>query len=104
MSIRPRGARMNGTMQMQTDLKALKETAIAANRADVMADAAVEGAESFDSLTDVERAAASLGVHPEAWRPIGFMNSAHHERLQAENRLDPDLARRIQAFAHVSQQ
>jgi hypothetical protein len=31
-------------------------------------------APSFDSLSGVEKSAASLGVHPESWRPIGFMN------------------------------
>ena len=33
-------------------------------------------ADAFDSLTPTEQAAGSLGVHPDAWKPIAFMNSA----------------------------
>lgn len=59
--------------QLQKELSELKNTAIAAP--------AVYGAEAqgsfstaaFDSLSGVEKSAASLGVHPDAWRPIGFL-------------------------------
>lgn len=62
----------------------------------------MQPSEAFDSLAPVEQAAASLGVHPEAFRPIGWLNSAHHQQLLEANALDGDLARRIEAFRHVA--
>ena len=34
-------------------------------------------APTFESLTPVEQAAGSLGVNPDEWKPISFLNSAH---------------------------
>ena len=48
-------------------------------------------------------AAASLGVHPEAWKPIKFMNNAHYDTLIKSNALEPNLARRIEAFKAVAE-
>lgn len=50
----------------------------------------------FDALTPTEQSAASLGVAPNSWKPIGFLNSAHYKQLIAANMLDDDLARRIE--------
>ena len=61
-----------------------------------------ESATSFDQLTATEQAAGSLGVHPEAWKPIKFMNNAHYDTLIKSNALDENLARRIEAFRHVA--
>ena len=58
----------------------------------------------FDQLTGTEQAAGSLGVHPEAWKPIKFMNNAHFDSLKKNNALDDDLARRIEAFRQVAAQ
>lgn len=63
---------------------------------------APEGGLTFDQLTPTEQAAGSLGVHPEAFRPIKFMNTAHYDNLIKSNALDDNLARRIEAFRHVS--
>lgn len=41
-------------------------------------------------------------MHPDAWKPIAFLNNAHFGALLANNQLDSDLARRIDAFAHVA--
>lgn len=51
---------------------------------------------AFESLTSTEQAAGSLGVHPEAWRPIKFMNDQHFSALVKANALDDNLARRIE--------
>ena len=59
---------------------------------------------SFADLTPTEQAAGSLGVHPSAWKPISFMNNAHYENLIKGNAVSEDLARRIEAFKHVSAQ
>ena len=66
--------------------------------------AAPEGVPRFDQLTGTEQAAGSLGVHPEAYKPIKFMNDAHYDSLKRSNALDDDLARRIEAFRQVAAQ
>ena len=66
------------------------------------ATAALEGVPQFDQLTGTEQAAGSLGVHPDAWRPIKFMNNGHYDSLKKNNALDDDLARRIEAYRQVS--
>ena len=91
--------------ELQKELGQLKEAAIAANVAD---NVAAESAETttptphFDQLNQTEKSAASLGVHPEAWKPIGFMNNAHFDQLMKSNALDGDLARRIEAYRVVA--
>ena len=57
---------------------------------------------TFEDLTPTEQAAASLGVQPDALKPIGWLNDAHHEQLKKGNVLDNTLARRIEAFKEVS--
>lgn len=59
-------------------------------------------APTFDDLTPTEQAAASLGVQPDSIKPIGWLNDAHYTNLKENNALDPTLARRIEAFRHVS--
>tara|TARA_B110001452_G_C15239321_1_gene429111 strand:- start:2842 stop:3132 length:291 start_codon:yes stop_codon:yes gene_type:complete len=59
--------------QLQKELADLKSTATAAPFDGLQA-AGAEGAVSFDSLSENEKSAASLGVHPESWKPIGFLN------------------------------
>jgi hypothetical protein len=59
------------------------------------------GAE-FDQLTGVEQAAASLGVSPDAWKPIGFMNKQHFQTLIEQNALGDTLTRRIKAFSEIA--
>ena len=56
----------------------------------------------FDKLSSTEQSAASLGVEPNAWSPIQFMNAAHYEQLISANMLDDDLARRIEAYRAVA--
>jgi len=92
--------------QLQKELGDLKSAAVAANQADSLAASGAEAAPnapSFDSLSGTEKSAASLGVHPEAWKPIGFMNNAHYDQLMKSNALDDTLARRIEAYRVVAQ-
>lgn len=58
---------------------------------------------AFDQLNPVEQSAASLGVHPDAWKPISFMNEAHYKTLVSSNALDATLARRIEAFRRLAE-
>ena len=89
-------------------LKAEAESAANAAAASMMASTSVEeppcpDACAFDRLTPVERSAASLGVHPEALKPIGFMNHAHFASLLKNNAVSGDLARGIESFKAISQ-
>lgn len=106
MSIRraPDGYAANGDIQrLRDELKVLKQQQLVIEAA---GQAAAEGAPelSFESLTETEKSAASLGVHPDAWKPIKFMNNAHYDTLIKSNALDPTLARRIEAFRAVAEQ
>ena len=56
----------------------------------------------WKDLTPTEQSAASLGVDPAAWKPIAFMNTAHYDNLLKTNSIDSELARRLEAFKHVS--
>ena len=59
---------------------------------------------TWDALSETEKSAASIGVSPDAWKPIAFMNNAHYDTLMKNNALDDDLARRIEAFRQVAAQ
>ena len=114
-----------------SDLKAAATASPAAEGLSAEGAVAAPGAPSFDDLSGVEKSAASLGVHPDSWRPIGFLNNAHFGALLANNQLvrallktlrctavrialviahrflcmcsqDEDLARRINAYATVA--
>ena len=57
---------------------------------------------TMKDLTETERAVVALGIDPNAWKPIGFMNESHYNQLLKANALDSDLARRLEAYKHVS--
>ena len=70
----------NNADRLRTELEQLKHqqahvAAAATGVADVGAPTEHD-ALTFDQLTPTEQAAGSLGVDPNAWRPIGFMNAA----------------------------
>lgn len=56
----------------------------------------------FETLSPVEQSAASLGIDPESYRPIAFMNEKHFDALKQNNMLSDDLARRIEAYRAVA--
>ena len=56
----------------------------------------------MSDLTETERSAASLGVDPSAWRPIGWINEQHYHALLKENRIDAELAKKVEAFKNVA--
>ena len=55
--------------QLQKELADLKNTATQA-AIDTVETPGLESTISFDSLNENEKSAASLGVHPESWKPI----------------------------------
>jgi hypothetical protein len=104
-SRRPRDTTSSETAhRLRTELQALKSQAQQVEVAGTLAETSspTMEASAFDSLSGPEQAAGSLGVHPEAWKPIKFMNNKHYEQLIASNSLDDNLARRIEAFRHVA--
>lgn len=50
----------------------------------------------WDHLTETEKSASSLGVDPDSWKPIAFLNNAHHETLLKANALDDGLAKKLE--------
>lgn len=91
---------------VRADLNQLKATAAEATRLENIDQTArpVEGeaAAAYDALAPHEQAAASLGVHPDSLRPIGFLNAGHYDQLRKSNALSDDLSRRIEAYKKVA--
>ena len=57
---------------------------------------------TFEQLTETEKSAATIGVSPEAWRPIGWMNEAHYGELLKNNVLAGRLTQQIEAYKVVA--
>ena len=104
MSLRRSGVDDATAQALKAELAQLKESVKTAQSLEVgaVAPGVSVGTSEFDKLTPVERDAASLGVSPEAWKPIGFMNAGHHTALQKAQALSPDLSRQIKAFQVVA--
>ena len=90
---------------IQKGLADLKETYEAQNRADNIAASVPEGetpSAAFDGLTPVEQSAASLGVHPDSWKPIGVMNSSPYDTQRKSHARADTRARRSQAVRNLA--
>ena len=101
MSIRSNRQDDSYASAVRRDLGQLKTTALEASRLDQVdpsvRPAGAEAAAAYDALRPYEQSAASLGVHPDALKPIQFLNAGHYEALKKSNALSDDLARRIEA-------
>lgn len=96
-------------MSMRTEARAVAPQSSVAptfTLLNVPTDSAVGGsadaALTWNDLTPTERSAASLGVDPNAWKPIGFLNTAHYDTLLKTNAIDEELAKKLEAFKKVS--
>ena len=93
-------------MVMQHDATPLRRELEALREANAVAQAHIgapaEGGLTIDDLNETERSAATMGVHPEAFKPIGWMNSAHYHSLLTGNSLDGRLAQQIEAYKVVA--
>lgn len=87
-----------GANQLRSDLETLRAVHL---QNEAMSQTG-SGDLSMNDLSETERSAASLGVEAEALKPIGFMNTAHYDRLLASNVLSGPLAQKIEAFRAVS--
>lgn len=93
MSARRTNAADKEVARLRAELDALKNQS---RSAEAEIAASQNASLEFDSLSPTEQSAASLGVNPEGYRPIGFMNTKHFDQLKAANMLSDDLARRIE--------
>lgn len=59
---------------------------------------------TWESLSETEKSASTIGVSPDAWKPIGFMNEAHYGELLRNNALGSRLTQQIEAFKVVASQ
>lgn len=63
---------------------------------------ALQAQRAFDALSPTEQAAGSLGVNPEEFKPIAFMNDSHFATLIKNNSLGDNLARRLEAYRSLA--
>lgn len=96
-----RGPKQSGgeVSRLRNDLEDLKNSARIAENTDI---SLTNNSDEFDKLNTVEQSAASLGVDPQSWKPISFLNNAHYNQLISANMLDDSLARRIEAYRAVA--
>ena len=89
MSVRSTSKRVGATHaeKLRTDIDTFRTATVAA--------AAVEHDITFDSLTETEKSAALIGVNPDDWKPIAFMNDAHYTTLLKKNALGGRLTQQI---------
>lgn len=88
---------------LRMEIEALRQANAASERA-LEISAAAEGAcLSMEELNETERSAATIGVSPDAWKPIGWMNASHYHTLLTGNALGGRLAQQIEAYKTVSQ-
>lgn len=72
-------------------------------RSDIASVRSTEGSQvTWEALSETEKSAASIGVAPDAWKPISFMNEAHYMELLKKNALGSRLTQQIEAFKTVA--
>ncbi len=71
-------------------------------RTDIASVRSADGELSFDSLSETEKSAATIGVAPDAWKPISWMNQGHYGELLRNNALSGRLTQQIESFKTVS--
>ena len=73
-------------------------------RSDIASVRSADGELSFENLSETEKSAATIGVAPDAWKPIGWLNQGHYGALLRGNALSGRLTQKIEAFKQVSTQ
>ena len=91
-------------VQLQRDLQELRAVNAAVVAAASQAGESPDAAEalSLSDLNETERSAASLGVSPDSWKPIGWLNQGHYDVLRKKNVLAGPLAQRIEAYRQIA--
>lgn len=73
-------------------------------RSDIASVRSSETDVTWESLTETEKSAASIGVAPDSWKPISWLNEGHYSELLRANALDGRLTQKIEAFKTVAGQ
>lgn len=73
-------------------------------RSDIASVRSSETEVTWDSLSETEKSAASIGVAPDSWKPISWLNEGHYSELLRANALDGRLTQKIEAFKAVAGQ
>jgi len=81
-----------------------KSSAIEQLRSDIASVRASETALDFESLNETEKSAATIGVAPDSWKPISWLNQGHYGELLRQNSLSGRLTQKIEAFKTVAGQ
>lgn len=109
MSIRPSNApskESHETSCIRAQIEAMRSAqtfdTLVAVTADDAATAASGALTHLDQLTETERSAATIGVSPDALKPIGWINRAHYSTLLKKNALDGRLTQQIESYKAVS--
>jgi hypothetical protein len=58
---------------------------------------------TYDDLTPTEKQVATLGVSPDALKPIAFLNQSHFETLTKANAISSGLAQQLVAFQTIAE-
>lgn len=88
---------------LRSEIEALRAANAASERELEVAAAADSGALMMEDLNETERSAATIGVSPDAWKPISWMNASHYHTLLTSNAIGGRLAQQIEAFKSVAQ-
>lgn len=89
---------------LRMEIEALRQANATSEREFETAAAFSDGAPlTMEDLSETERSAATIGVSPDAWKPISWMNAAHYHTLLTSNSLGSRLAQQIEAYKTVSQ-
>ena len=65
-------------------------------RSDVASVRSTEAAPDFAGLSEPEKSAALIGVAPDAWKPISWLNQGHYGELLRKNALAGRLTQQIE--------
>lgn len=88
MSVRYNNNDSNPVHKLRSDIAAIR--------------CASNGELQFEDLTETEKSAATIGVSPDAWKPISWLNSGHYSELLRKNALGGRLTQQIEAFKQIA--
>ena len=71
-------------------------------RSDIASVLSTAAVPEFESLTETERSAATIGVAPDAWKPISWLNTGHYSELLKSNAISGRLTQQIESFKAVA--
>jgi len=102
MSFRPRTQETDVAQKLRSDIQELKNSH-SVKMETVGSDISYASPSlKFEDLSHTEQACASLGVSPDQFRPLAFLNNGHYDQLIKSNMVDDNLVRRLEAYKIVA--